>query len=178
MAELSHSVSPSATSVSEGGSITFTVTTSNVVDNTPLYYTIDSDTNGTLYGSSSDFTSSLSGLIGNVSYNTVSKAITVATDSLYESDETFYFSVRTDSTSGTIVARSSQITITGSSISISATNTTLLIVKKHLQSTLVVLLERFTILLLAFCLEILQLELLPVTFKTILYPMHLPLEIM
>ena len=100
---VTHSVSPSATSVSEGGSITFTVNTSNVVDTTPLYYTIDSDTNGTLYGSSSDFTSSLSGLIGNVSSNTVSKAITVATDSLYESDETFYFSVRTDSTSGTIV---------------------------------------------------------------------------
>ena len=124
--QISHSVSPSATSVSEGGSITFTVNTSNVVDTTPLYYTIDSDTNGTLYGSSSDFTSSLSGLIGNVSSNTVSKAITVATDSLYESDETFYFSVRTDSTSGTIVARSSQITITGSSISISATNTHLI----------------------------------------------------
>ena len=123
---VSHSVSPSATSVSEGGSITFTVNTSNVVETTPLYYTIDSDTNGTLYGSSSDFTSSLSGLIGNVSSNTVSKAITVATDSLYESDETFYFSVRTDSTSGTIVARSSQITITGSSISISATNTHLI----------------------------------------------------
>ena len=127
---VSHSVSPSATSVSEGGSITFTVTTSNVVDTTPLYYTIDSDTNGTLYGSSSDFTSSLSGLIGNVSNNTVSKAITVATDSLYESDETFYFSVRTGSTSGTIVARSSQITITGSSISISATNTHLINTQK------------------------------------------------
>ena len=78
---VTHSVSPSATSVSEGGSITFTVNTSNVVDTNSLYYTIDSDTNGTLYGSSSDFTSSLSGLIGNVSNNTVSKAITVATDS-------------------------------------------------------------------------------------------------
>ena len=108
---VSYSVSPSATIVNEGGSITFTVNTSNVVDTTTLYYTIDSDTNGTLYGSSSDFTSSLSGTIGNISSNTVSKAITIATDSLYEPAETFYFSVRTGSTSGTIVARSSQITI-------------------------------------------------------------------
>ena len=108
---VSYSVSPSATIVNEGGSITFTVNTSNVVDTTTLYYTIDSNTNGALYGSSSDFTSSLSGTIGNISSNTVSKAITIATDSLYEPAETFYFSVRTGSTSGTIVARSSQITI-------------------------------------------------------------------
>ena len=152
--------------MSEGGSITFTVNTSNVVDTTPLYYTIDSDTNGTLYDLRR-FTSSLSGLIGNVSSNTVS-AITLQLI-VCIMNETFYFSVRTDSTSGTIVARSSQITITGSSISISATNTTLLIVKKHLQSTLMVLLERFHFITSNSAGDSTT-ELLPVTFKTILCP--------
>ena len=100
-----YSLTQTATSINEGGSVGFTLTTANVDDATTLYYTLSGTATandfvgGTLAGS---FT---------INSNTGTFNIIAAGDSVTDDAETFTASVRTGSTSGTVVATSSQVTI-------------------------------------------------------------------
>ena len=106
----SATITPSATSVNEGSSVSFTVNTVNVTTPGSLYYS----TGGS--ASAADFTDdSLTG-----SFNVVSTGSTtgvgtivraIATDFDTESGEQFSITVRTESISGSIVATSSNVTI-------------------------------------------------------------------
>jgi len=106
----SYSITESATSVNEGSSINFTVNTVNVVTPSTLYYS----TGGT--ASAADFTNnSLTGSFSLVSTGSTTGVGTIvraiATDFDTTEGENFNIVVRTDSSSGTIVATSSTITI-------------------------------------------------------------------
>ena len=100
-----YTVTQSATSVDEGGSVTFTVTTTNVPDATTLYYslsgtaTADDFVGGTMAGS---FT---------ITNNTGTFTVNVVGDVITDDGENFTANIRTDSTSGTIVGSSLQVTI-------------------------------------------------------------------
>lgn len=108
--EPSYSIGVSTTSLNEGESITFTTTAENVASSTELFYTISGDVSAndfvqnTLSGSFTviDFGNGIP--VGSVTKN-------IALDLVEEGDDTFVFQVRTGSTSGTIVATSSTITI-------------------------------------------------------------------
>jgi len=105
-----YSVIASTSSVNEGSSVNFTVNTTDVVNGTTLYYS----TGGSM--EAADFSNnSLTG-----SFNIVGTGVTtgiatvtrtIANDILTEGDETFIFVVRTDSTSGPVVATSPTITV-------------------------------------------------------------------
>ena len=115
-----YTVGQNATTVNEGGVVNITVATTNVADGTTLYYTLsgtataDDFVGGTMAGS---FT---------VSSNSGDFNVNVVGDIITDDGETFTASIRTDSTSGTIVGTSSQVTITDVSQSeaISQTATT------------------------------------------------------
>ena len=115
-----YTVGQNATTVNEGGVVNITVATTNVADGTTLYYTLsgtataDDFVGGTMAGS---FT---------VSSNSGDFNVNVVGDIVTDDGETFTASIRTDSTSGTIVGTSSQVTITDVSQSeaISQTATT------------------------------------------------------
>jgi hypothetical protein len=97
-------VTPAATSVNEGSSLTFNVSTVNTSDQT-LYYTATN---------AGDFaTSSGSFSLAN---NAGSFSLTPTADTTTEGAETFTASVRTGSTSGDIVATSSAVTINDTSV--------------------------------------------------------------
>ena len=101
-----YSVSQSTTSINEGSSVTYTVTTTDVNDGTTLYWSLS----GT--ATASDFNpASLTGSF-TITNNTGAFSVTAATDSVTDPAETFTASVRTGSTSGTVVATASQVTIT------------------------------------------------------------------
>ena len=101
-------VTPSATSVNEGSSITFTVNTSGVPNSSTLYYSI-SGTNIT----SEDFSDNT--LTGSFTINTntgsITKTLTLLSDSPTEGTETFILTIRLGSPTGDIVATSPTISI-------------------------------------------------------------------
>ena len=109
-----YSVTPSATSVNEGSTINFVVNTENVSVGTTLYY-------GTLVGAAGSSATSndldaLTGSFNIVSDGTATGGIgtvtrTIASDLLIEGPETFRLVIRTDSTSGTAVTFTSDVTI-------------------------------------------------------------------
>ena len=100
-----YSLTQTVTSINEGGSVGFTVATTNVDDATTLYYnlsgtaTADDFVGGTLAGS---FT---------INNNSGTFVVISAGDAITDDNETFTAYVRTGSTSGPIVATSSQVTI-------------------------------------------------------------------
>tara|TARA_R100000027_G_scaffold44828_1_gene33855 strand:- start:10 stop:1848 length:1839 start_codon:yes stop_codon:yes gene_type:complete len=110
-----YEVTPSSTNVDEGSSINFVVNTENVSVGTTLYY-------GTLVGAagstaeSNDFTDSLTGSFNIVSDGTATGGIATITrsislDGITEGPETFRLVIRTDSTTGTSVTFTDDITI-------------------------------------------------------------------
>ena len=104
-------VSESATSVDEGGSVTFTISGSNIPDGT-YYYTIYEE-EGTI--ASTDFNpANLNGSFS-VSNNSGSITITIAEDITSEGPDKFKIQIRTGSISGTVIAESSAITINDTS---------------------------------------------------------------
>ena len=104
-------VSESATSVDEGGSVTFTISGSNIPDGT-YYYTIYEE-DGTI--ASTDFNpANLNGSFS-VSNNNGSITITIAEDITSEGPDQFKIQIRTGSISGTVIAESNAITINDTS---------------------------------------------------------------
>lgn len=101
----SYSVSPAAGSVNEGSSLTFNVTGSSITDGT-YYWTI---TNSGDFGTSSgSFT---------ITSNVGAFSVTPTADSTTEGAETFTASIRSGSTSGTVLATSGSVTINDTSLS-------------------------------------------------------------
>ena len=109
-----YTVTPSATSVDEGSSINFVVNTENVSVGTTLYY-------GTLVGAAGSSATSndldaLTGSFNIVSDGTATGGIgtvtrTAVLDGVTEGPETFRLVIRTDSTTGTAVTFTDDITI-------------------------------------------------------------------
>jgi len=100
----SYSIS-SAASINEGSALTVNVTTANVADATTLYWTVSNA--GDFATSSGSFT---------ITSNSGSFTVTPTADATTEGSETFEVSIRTGSTSGTVVATSSAITINDTSL--------------------------------------------------------------
>jgi hypothetical protein len=110
-------VAESSTSVNEGGSVTFTISGSNIPDGN-YYYTIYEE-EGTIV--SSDFNTSagfdpvnLEGLFS-VNNNSGSITINISEDITSEGPDKFKIQIRTGSTSGTVIAESNAITINDTS---------------------------------------------------------------
>ena len=100
-----YTVTQSATSVDEGGSVTFTVTTTNVPDATTLYYSLS----GT--ATANDFVGGTMAGSFTITNNTGNFTVNVVGDVITDDGENFTANIRTDSTSGTIVGSSLQVTI-------------------------------------------------------------------
>jgi hypothetical protein len=111
----SYSVVPSTTSVNEGSSVTFTVTTIGVPNATTLYWTT-LQTSGVV--SASDFNDGVASGSFAVNNNTGTITRTLATDRFTEGAEQFKLEIRTVSTSGTIVATSDSVTVNDTSVSV------------------------------------------------------------
>jgi hypothetical protein len=101
-------------SINEGSSGTFNLNTTNISNGTTLYWTINhvTTTGADFSATSGSFT---------INSNTGSFNITTIADSATEGGETFTVSIRTDSTSGTVVAISSSVTINDTSVGVSYT---------------------------------------------------------
>jgi hypothetical protein len=105
-----YSVSPSSVNVNEGSTITYTITTTNVDNGTTLYWT---NSGTTVAGDFSDSINSGSFTITSNS-GTITRALT--NDVSTEGSETVILQIRTISTSGTIVATASTVTIGDTSL--------------------------------------------------------------
>ena len=102
-------ISSDKTSVNEGGIVTFTITTTAVSNGTTLYWT----TNGTT--AAADYAdTTLSGSFV-VNSNTATITRTLVNDVTTEGVENFSLSVRTSSTSGTVVATSNLVYVNDTS---------------------------------------------------------------
>jgi plastocyanin len=102
--DATYSVTASANNVDEGSSLTFNVATTDIPDGTILYWTVSN---------SEDFNTSSGSFT--ITSDSGSFSVTPGEDTTTEGAEIFAASVRTDSTSGTIVATSSNITINDTS---------------------------------------------------------------
>jgi hypothetical protein len=106
-----YSISPSTTSLNEGSSVTFNITTTNFGSGT-LYWTLEG-VSGTI--NNSDFSSPANAVTsgGSVSItnNSGSFAVTLSNDSSTEGTESFLARLRSGSTSGATVASSSTISV-------------------------------------------------------------------
>jgi hypothetical protein len=108
-----YSITPAATSVDEGSSLTFTVTAKNVANpNASLYWILGNFAGGT---ASADFTGALYGTLA-MSNGTGTVTITAKADFLDEGAQTFKVTIKPSSTSTTILATSSEITINDTSV--------------------------------------------------------------
>ena len=100
-----YAVAESSSSVEEGSSVMFTVTTTNVDDGTVLYWT----TTGT--SNSADFSDNTTSGTVTITSGTASITRTLLLDLLSEVPETMTLQLRTGSISGPIVATSGTVTI-------------------------------------------------------------------
>jgi len=97
-------ITPSSTNVNEGSSLTVNIATTNVADATTLYWTATNS--GDFATSSGSFT---------ITSDAGSFTVTPTSDNTTEGNETFIVEIRTDSTSGTVVAQTTNITIVDTS---------------------------------------------------------------
>ena len=103
----SYTATPTANNVNEGSSLTINVTGSNITDGT-YYWTINNGTTSTAdFGTNSGSFS--------ITSNSGSFSVTPTADNLTEGAETFTVQIRTGSTSGTVVATTSTITVNDTS---------------------------------------------------------------
>ena len=113
---LSYSLAPSSTLVNEGTTVTFTVTTVNFGSGT-LYWTLEGIL-GTI--NNADFSSPAnavsSGGSVTITDNSGSFAVALSNDATTEGAESFRANLRTGSTSGTVVATSSTVAVTDTSV--------------------------------------------------------------
>lgn len=107
-----YSVIPSTTSINEGSSVTFTVTTSGVPNGTVLYWTA-LQVSGTL--SASDFTDAAVSGSFTVNNNTGTIIRTISADRSTESIDIFQIEIRRSSITGTVIATSDSVTINDTS---------------------------------------------------------------
>jgi hypothetical protein len=117
-----YSVSPSTTSVNEGSTVTFNISTTYVDDGTTLYWSNDGTTN------SSDFTNGENNGSFDINGNSGSVTLELSNDATTEGSQTIIFKVRTGSTSGTVVATASTVTVNDTSITPATFTATYLIV--------------------------------------------------
>ena len=104
-----YTISPNLTSVNEGSAVIWTITTTNLPNGTILYWTNGGTTNA------SDFTdNSNSGTI-TINGNTGTLTRSLNNDTATEGTETIIIRLHTISTSGTIVATSSTVTVNDTS---------------------------------------------------------------
>ena len=108
-----YSISPNVTSVNEGSSVTFTVTTEGVPNGTTLFWTTQ-QISGAI--NASDFTDSTVSGSFTINNNTASIVRTLTNDFTTEGTESFALQIRTNSTSGVIVATSATVTINDTSV--------------------------------------------------------------
>jgi len=104
-------IAESTTSVDEGGSVTFTISGSNIPDGN-YYYTIYEE-EGTI--ASTDFNPANLDGVFSVNNNSGSITITIAEDITSEGPDKFKIQIRTGSISGTVIAESNAITINDTS---------------------------------------------------------------
>ncbi len=109
-AAASYSVSPSASSVNEGGTITWTTTANNVPSGTTLYWT----NSGTTVAA--DFTGAANSGSFITSGTSGAFSLTLVNDITTEGSETIIIDIRTGSTAGPIVATSSTVTVNDTSV--------------------------------------------------------------
>lgn len=105
------------TVVDEGSSVTFTITTTNVLDGTILYWTTnppESEPNTPVAG---DFTDGLTQGEITINNNSATLIRTIVEDFGTEGDEVFVIRLREGSTSGAILAQSDTIIISDTSLS-------------------------------------------------------------
>lgn len=95
-----YAVSPSASTITEGGSVTFTITTQGVSDGTTVYWTIA----GTV--DAADISGGAVSGSTTINSNTASVTITTTAGNDYEGSENLTFQVRTGSISGLVAASS------------------------------------------------------------------------
>lgn len=105
----SYSASPVVGNVNEGTALTINVTTGNVNDGTTLYWTISHVTSN-----ASDFVATSGSFT--INSNAGSFTVTPSADVTTEGSETYAVQIRTGSTSGTVVATTSNITINDTSL--------------------------------------------------------------
>ena len=103
-----YAVSPAASSVNEGSSLTFNVSTANVANGTTLYWTINNITTA-----DGDF-SATSGTVS-INSNAGTFSVTAIADSTTEGSQTFTVSLRTTGVSGTVVDTSTTVTVNDTS---------------------------------------------------------------
>ena len=108
-----YSVAPAASSVDEGSAVTFNVTTTDVSDNTTLYYTLSGGT-----GFSSSDLAVPSAVTGTciITNNSTSVSMTLDSDGTTEGAETCKLTLYTDSARTNQVAQSSDVTINDTSV--------------------------------------------------------------
>jgi len=108
----SYSITPNTTSINEttGNTVIYTVATTNIADNTVLYWTNSGTT------TANDFSDSISN--GSVTITNNSGTITrrLVEDSSTEGSETIVLSLRTGSNTGPVVAVASSVTVGDTSI--------------------------------------------------------------
>lgn len=119
--EPTYSISASTSSVNEGSSVTFTVTTTNVDSGTILYWTTNT-ISGTV--NASDFSDSATTGSFTITNGTGSIIRTLSNDVATEGSESFQLQIRTGSISGVIVASSTTVTINDTSTPFAATGGT------------------------------------------------------
>lgn len=100
-----YAVAESASSVDEGASVIFTITTTNVPDGTTLYWTNSGTT------TSADFTDNANSGTVTITSNTGTVTRTLTFDDALSETETIILQVRTGSESGTVVATSGVVNV-------------------------------------------------------------------
>ena len=112
---MSVSISESATSMNEGGTITFTVTATGYADNSNLYFST-LEKSGSIAAAEFDDNT----LVGvcTITSETSSFTRTVVSDRNTEGSEIFQIEIREGSSTGTVLAISNEITILDTSVNI------------------------------------------------------------
>lgn len=101
-----YAVSPNTTSITEGNTVTWTITTTNVPNGTTLYWTNSGTT------TSADISGGAVSGSFTINSNTGTVSLTVLSADAYEGTETIILQIRTASISGTVVATSTTVNIT------------------------------------------------------------------
>jgi hypothetical protein len=108
-----YTILPSATTINEGGAVTFNITTLNIGNGTTLYYNTRSTSGNVLAG---DFVTANTGsIVVTNGVATITLQSNADATSFNEGNEAFVIELRKVSTTGTIVATSDPITIADTS---------------------------------------------------------------